>query len=243
MLFVHFKEGNDRYFLESKSKRSDLEIYFDQIDTACMKECKVFLYTPLAHEIEYPIYETVKRLLVLARDEGALVAYDPNYRFPYKTPAEHMRVKEAIKAADILKLTIEEMQIILGENDAIHGMKNLLEQNAKIVAVTMGGDGCLLGNKRGIVYCPAYHVQAEDTTGAGDSFMGALLYSITRNGCCAGMLEKEELKSIGQFCNACAAGCTMQRGSLLVMPDMEKALKLMQETPENDSDFEKWRLQ
>ena len=57
------------------------------------------------------------------------------------------------------------------------------------------------------------------------------------------MLEKEELKSIGQFCNACAAGCTMQRGSLLVMPDMEKALKLMQETPENDSDFEKWRLQ
>ena len=23
MLFVHFKEGNDRYFLESKSKRSD----------------------------------------------------------------------------------------------------------------------------------------------------------------------------------------------------------------------------
>lgn len=232
MLFVHFKEGNDRYFFDSQGARSDLEIYYDQIDRSTLEESKVFLYTPLAHEVGYPISETVEQLLGFAREKDILVAYDPNYRFPYKTESEHIRVSNAIKTADILKLTIEEMNIILGEEDVHRGIKKLLDGNAKIVAVTMGEHGCLLGSSHGVAYSPTYDVAVRDTTGAGDSFMGALLYSVTNGKLDIEALEQADLERMAAFCNACASGCTMHRGSLLVMSDIDNADKIMREIPQ-----------
>lgn len=208
-----------------------MDINAEKIDMNCLKESKVFLYTPLAHERDYPIYKTINQLLELARVNNVLIAYDPNFRFPYRTEEEHQSVVDAIRTSDILKLTIEEMSIILGEHDVIKGIEKLLGGNVKLAAVTMGKYGCFLGNRNGLVYRPTFNIPGQDTTGTGDSFMGTLLYSITCEDIKIDCLNQKDLERIADFCNACASGCTMHRGSLLVMPNKEQAEKFMCEIP------------
>ncbi|WP_343210596.1 carbohydrate kinase [Anaerolentibacter hominis] len=229
--FVYFKEGNDRYFTNYLSARADLDIRADRLNLDQLRHCKVLNYTPLSHERGYPIFETVKLVVKAAREAGALIAYDPNFRFPYEDPARKQLVVDAIEEANILKLTLEELDYFLGERDLMAATDKLLAGNARIIAVTMGAGGCFLRNKRAFTYQPTYDVDVMDTTGAGDSYMGSLIYAITREGVDIDSIGEEELIRIARFCNACSSASTMNRGSLLVMPDREKVSKIMGGVP------------
>ena len=46
------------------------------------------------------------------------------------------------------------------------------------VILTLGSDGSLWANDRETAFCPACHVQAVDTTGAGDTFTGYFLRGV-----------------------------------------------------------------
>jgi sugar/nucleoside kinase (ribokinase family) len=236
-LFVYFKEGNDRYFSDYKSPRADLEINAEDLDYNQVKNCKVFIHTPLSQISDKPIYNASRRLLETARDAGVKIAYDPNYRFPYKNQAYKQMVVDAIKEANILKLTLEECEYFLNTRDVFKATDELLNGNAEIVAVTMGAQGCFIRNKNAQVYRPTYDVKVLDTTGAGDSFMGSLIYKLTREGITVSDLVEPELKDLADFCNACASVSTMRRGSLLVMPAMEEVLAAMEKTPRMDANF------
>ncbi len=237
ILFVHFKDHNDRYFLDYKGPRSDLDIHIEQINFEIFRECKVFLYTPLAHETEYPIYETVNQMIRKAKESNLLLAYDPNYRFPYRTKEEQNMVVNAVKTADILKISIEEIELVLCKQDVLAAVDELLENGVKIIAVTMGKNGCLLCTKRAKVCRPSYNVSVVDTCGAGDSFMGALIYSVTHMQKEISDMTLQDLKEIADFCNACASAVTMQHGSLLVMSNMENAQKIIDEVPSIEQDI------
>ena len=124
------------------------------------------------------------------------------------------------------------MRYFLHQDNVFAASEELLNKNAMIVAITMGSGGCLLHSRRGWVYRPTYNVPVLDTTGAGDSFMGSLIYTLTRDRVNISGLEKEDLTKIADFCNACSSASTMKRGSLLVMPDREQAEKIMHSVPQ-----------
>ncbi|MDR1505231.1 MAG: carbohydrate kinase [Prevotella sp.] len=233
-LFVYFKDGNDRYFTDYKSPRSDLEIYTNDLDFNQIKNSKVILYTSLSIIKDKPIYESTKLLLETARDNSVKIAYDPNFRFPYETSEQKQMVVSAIKGAHILKLTIEELDYFLGTTNVFKATEELLAGNAEIIAVTLGKKGCFLRNKNACVYQPAYDVNVLDTTGAGDSFMGALIYKLTRKNICASELSESALNHVAEFCNACASVSTTRRGSLLVMPTYEEVLLVMKKMSKMD---------
>ncbi|SDA38571.1 1-phosphofructokinase family hexose kinase [Mesorhizobium qingshengii] len=50
---------------------------------------------------------------------------------------------------------------------------------AELVAVTMGADGALLASAQGVLRVPAIHVRARSTVGAGDSFLGAMIWALS----------------------------------------------------------------
>lgn len=51
---------------------------------------------------------------------------------------------------------------------------SLLAAGVRSVVLTLGGAGCLVGDPEGVIAIPAAQVEAVDTTGAGDAFIGAL---------------------------------------------------------------------
>lgn len=66
-----------------------------------------------------------------------------------------------------------------------------------------------------------------DTTGAGDSFVGALLCKIVDD---QSVLEDEpRLREILRFANACGAITTTKKGAIPALPTPADALKLVKE--------------
>lgn len=231
LLFVYFKEGGERYFTDYRGPRPDLEIDPDRIDYGQIAEAKVLLHSPLCNSYQRPIYETTRRALDVAKKNGVLTAFDVNFRFPYEDEKLRRLDIESMRNADILKMTAEEFAYYMEEDDIVRGADRLVEQGTRVVAVSMGRDGCYVRSRRAAAYRPAYAVNALDTTGAGDSFMGALIYQLTRPGIDMDALDGSELERIAEFANACASTSTTRRGSLLVMPDKAEVGAVMAATP------------
>lgn len=237
--FVYFDQDKERSFTNYKGSRSDLMIEASELDLSQIRRCKVFNYTPLSFEFDYPIAKAAELALAEAHSAGVMTAFDSNYRFPYEDMKVYHAVQDAIYSAQILKLSQDDIRYFMKEENVFSACEKLLAGNAKIVAFTMGTSGSLLYTHKGWSYRPAYRVNALDTTGAGDSFMGALIYLLTHETDNIEELSVLDLERIGDFCNACAAASTMKRGSLLVMPALSQIEHVLKTAPRIETQFDK----
>lgn len=231
MMFVHFKEDNDRYFPDYYSRRTDVETRMEDIDVDIVKGCKAFAMSLFFYLKDKPIYRTSQKLLKIAEEQGSLVGLDCNWRGEQTSREVSQAICDAALNSDIVKLTDVELEHYFGETDLLRGTEKILGGKTKIVAVTLGKDGCLLRNRNGYVYRPTYDVDVADTTGAGDSFMGSLLYQLTRDGCNIDRLGTGELAEIADFSNACSSYSTSHRGSMAAMATMENVKWVVENVP------------
>mgnify|MGYP003356696539 CR=1 FL=1 len=77
------------------------------------------------------------------------------------------------------------------------------------VIITLGAKGVFLSTPEGSEILPAYHVDAIDTTGAGDAFNGGMLAALT---------EGKSLREAALFGNATAALSVQKLGTTPSMP-------------------------
>lgn len=116
-----------------------------------------------------------------AQTQGNTICFDPNYRIDLwqGRDAEFKSLCEAYFAkADIVKVSDEELTFLSGSQDYAEGCAYIHQYGVKMVLVTLGAAGCFISQNGENRIIPAYKISAVDTTGAGDSFIGALLYKI-----------------------------------------------------------------
>lgn len=102
---------------------------------------------------------------------------------------------------------------IIDMTSAQQAAKNLLEKGINSVIITLGEKGVLLAEKNNkIRFVPGYKVNAIDTTGAGDTFNGALS---------AAYQAGKSLFEAVQFANAAAALSTTCYGAQTSIPTRE----------------------
>jgi 2-dehydro-3-deoxygluconokinase len=105
---------------------------------------------------------------------------------------------------DVLKPCKAAARELTGEADYEKIARQLLGLGPRIVALTLGADGCIIAGSGKIARVPALKVEVVDTTGAGDAFMGGLSY---------GLLRGWDFERVGLFANACAALCCTKVGA------------------------------
>ena len=72
-------------------------------------------------------------------------------------------------------------QTLTSDAQCVQAARSLIDQQAaQMVAVSLGGDGALLVTAEGAWRAPAAHVQVQTTIGAGDSFVGGMVWSLSR---------------------------------------------------------------
>jgi len=103
----------------------------------------------------------------------------------------------------------------------------LLQQGAGAAVITLGERGCLARTQAGMREFPAHKVRAVDTTGCGDSFLGALAAFL------AGGAPVEEA---AELANAAAALAATRLGARAALPDREALMRLL-----SAQDFPSWR--
>ena len=137
-------------------------------------------------------------------------------------------MRSGLKYADIVKASDDEMKLLTGKDDYLEGAKALVAEGAKLGLVTAGNRGTWYASASGCGgHIPAFRVETVDTTGAGDTFLGALLSCVLDRAEPLETLGEEELRSILRFANAAGALCTTGMGAIASMPTREQIDKCL----------------
>jgi fructokinase len=134
-------------------------------------------------------------VIEVAVRRGALVSLDANVRLAaVAESARYLRgVWSALEGAQIVKLSLEDLQALGRGDDPGAAARELLEGATRLVALTFGADGAELVSRSGRVRLPAPRgLAVVDTVGAGDCFFSGLLAWLHR----AGRLEPEGLERL-----------------------------------------------
>jgi 2-dehydro-3-deoxygluconokinase len=147
----------------AKSLENRELIYFSGITLAILAE---------------PARRTLLNALANAREHGAHIAFDPNYR-PKLWPdisAARTAIGEALTVTDIALPTFPDEEMLFGDSSLEATARRIEHAGPAEVAVKNGEQPALILHYGDTFESPAIHVASPvDTTGAGDSFNGAYL--------------------------------------------------------------------
>ncbi|EAR49843.1 putative Fructokinase [Oceanicola granulosus HTCC2516] len=109
---------------------------------------------------------------------------DPNIRpqFIRNESAYRARIGRMIAAADIVKVSDDDLRWLEGDGEIACLARRMLEQGPKLVLVTRGGDGVTGYTRAHTIDQPAVPTQVVDTVGAGDTFNAGILASLHARG-------------------------------------------------------------
>jgi fructokinase len=223
LAFVHLDEQGDRSFSFYRNPGADIVYATEDIDYNLIKNSRILHVSSLSLTNE-PARTATLQALQFAKNNGVQVSYDPNLRPPlWKNLTEAKKqITSVLKYADILKLSHEELEFILGEVSLEEGTLELMNGGVSLIAVTLGPQGCFY--RRGEIYghINTYDIPVQDTTGAGDAFLGALLYRLCGYGQDVQGLSKLEIETAVDFANAAGALTTNQKGAIPALPALNE---------------------
>lgn len=185
-------------------------------------------------ELAYPESRAAtERALQLAEQHYVKTLVDVNWRpmfWPDPEVAPDM-IQNLLKRVDFLKLADEEADWLFGTTDPGAIAHRL--GNTESVLVTAGSKGCAyyLGGNEG--HLNAFSVEAEDTTGAGDSFVAGFLHQVAQNGL-QNLSDPEIAKQVIRYASAVGALTTTRPGAIAAQPtpaEVEAFLYLNQQLP------------
>ena len=159
-----------------------------------------------------------------AKELGATVTYDPNYRAAlWNSEAEAVeQMKSVLGMVDILKISDEELPLLTGTADAEAGTKQLFDTyNIPLILLTLGADGAFYRRGDETGKAEGFKVKVADTNGAGDTFFGAFLSRMAALGCQKPAdLSAEQLAQTVRTANLAASLTTSRHGAIPAMPDL-----------------------
>ena len=163
--------------------------------------------------------ETVVAAVRRAKENGALITYDPNYRASLWTDEDEAKeqMRAVLPMCDIVKISEEETALLTGEEAPADAAEVLMNRGVRLAIVTLGANGAYwrFGSDSGTV--PGFKVKVADTNGAGDTFFGALLSRIAKRGGLDG-LTPAKIETYVRYANRAASITASRPGAIPAMP-------------------------
>jgi len=140
------------------------------------------------------IRDKLKTNLLRARENGALMIYDPNFRAPHLPELPHVftYILENILMSDLVRGSDEDFRHIFGSRDGMEAYARVLAAGCERLVYTR--------ENLAEVFLPGNHwifenevVSPVSTIGAGDSFNAGVLYHLVMEG-----ILREELVSLDE---------------------------------------------
>lgn len=162
-------------------------------------------------------FEAVRR----ARGANALISFDVNFRPAlWRSPeAAVTQIAAMLPNADLLKVNETELELLTRTSDVETGSALLQARGTQLVVVTLGAEGSFFRAAQSSGYVKSFQVDAIDSTGCGDAFVGALLTQLVQFG-----LENIEahIQDALRFANAAGAITSTRRGAIPALPTAQQ---------------------
>lgn len=229
MAFVGVNNEGERSFTFLRG--SDALYSFNSIDTKKISHDDMIHFGSATALLEGELKKTYVDLLYYAKDAHLYISFDPNYRDTLITKDTFTKYKRDclsfIKKADLVKMSEEELFLFTECEDLESGARKLNEMGAEVVLITLDKKGCLLSTKGKMEIIESICVKQVDSTGAGDAFVGAILYQLSL------LEEKRNIPfnnwvEIVRFANIVGALTTTEYGAMEGLPTLEKVNHILQ---------------
>ena len=230
LAFVEIDEKGERNFSFARKPGADTQLQTEELDVKLLSDCRIFHFGSLSLTQE-PSRGTTLEAIRIAKDAGALISYDPNYRASLWPDEETAvaQMKSVIPLADVMKVSDEESLLLTGAADYEEAADQLLSNGLKLVAITLGSKGALVATSTYREIVKAFPVNAVDTTGAGDSFWGGFLICYLSYDKKMEDLGVEELRRCALTGNATAGLCVQKRGGIPSIPTRKEIEEFIRE--------------
>lgn len=225
---VSVDDGGERSFSFYRKPGADICLSQEHVPQNLIAQSKIVHFGSVSLTDD-PARTTVMHAIEQAREAGALITYDPNYRaslWPDEETARR-RMRMPLKLVDVIKISDEETELMTGEKDPAEAAALLMRNGVQLVLVTLGARGVYYryGYADGVV--EGFAVKAADTNGAGDTFFGAFLSRLSARKNMLELLSENELRRMLRFANCAAAITTSRPGAIPAMPTVNEVLQML----------------
>ncbi|WP_190810171.1 carbohydrate kinase [Flagellimonas sp. S3867] len=219
LAFVSLAEDGERDFVFSRG--ADKELTYDPALRKNFKGNLMHLGAATAL-LGGALEKTYGKYLFDALTKEMFISFDPNFRQDLWKGSEQQFIKKCmpfVEKSHLCKFSLEEAQILSGKEDVHEACEKLHGVGARIITVTLGKEGTLLSMGGSKKMVPSIVVKPVDTTGAGDAFIGCLLYQIANLDNFDQVFENYDLllKMVEQA-NKAGAITTTNYGAIVALP-------------------------
>ena len=233
LAFVCLDENGNREFSFYRDNTADVNLNLDDIEGVRDVKSIFFHFGSVSLTAE-PARTATLQAVVHAKKNGSIITYDPNLRLPLWKSAElaKQEILDAMKYADVLKISEEEALFLFGTDDCEQAAKIIAEQyQIPFIILTRGPKGCYAYVNGKGYQSYAYDLKTVDTTGAGDSFLAGVLYNWLSLNKTLEELTGDEIDHMFDFANATGSLVTTKKGAIPAIPSVEEILECMAKEP------------
>lgn len=224
--YVALKSEGERDCMFYRNPGADMLLAASELEETYFEANKIFHFGSISLGSEVSEKATLKAI-AYAKSKGALISYDPNLRLSLWEDEAFAKEKinEGFSYADIVKISEEEYPFITGTTTAEACATYLLSKGVKVVLITLGEKGCYYSDGKTTGYIEGNAVQVVETTGAGDSFVASILYSLCRRieqGIPGVLTIDESFVEAVEFANMAGALATTKMGAIPSLPTVSE---------------------
>lgn len=178
--FVSLMKDGERDFVFNRG--ADGQLSEEEIRGINLDDCSIIHFGSATAFLPGPLQQAYVSLMQRARAEEIFISFDPNYRHLLFKNARESFIEQSwtfLKQCHFFKVSDEEAMILADRTSVAEAATVLSEGTSATFAITLGKAGTMLvhGDDRTIV--ASIPIKPVDTTGAGDAFVGAVLYQLS----------------------------------------------------------------
>lgn len=214
--FVSLMENGERDFYFNRG--ADGQLSRHEVEDLELSAFSIAHFGSATAFLPGPLQAAYVGLLQKCMQQNIFISFDPNYRhllFQHNKQSFIDQSWNFLKSCHFFKLSDEEALMITGKFTVADAAQSLLQKTNAIFAITLGKEGTLLGMNDNTEIIESIVVKPVDTTGAGDAFVGAVLYQLSNKNLGAiSELSQEEWKAIIYNANKAGARTCEYMGAM-----------------------------
>lgn len=180
LAFVSLMENGERDFYFNRG--ADGQLSLEAIEGIGKDDFAIMHFGSATAFLSGPLQTAYKGLLDKVTGSGTFISFDPNYRHLLYQDRLQSFIDQSwvfLDRCHFFKLSDEEAMLLTQKNNLEEASIALQAKTKGIFAITLGKDGTLLRHGAHTEIIPSIAVKPVDTTGAGDAFVGAVLYQLS----------------------------------------------------------------
>ncbi len=229
MAFVSLTSDGERDF--NFLRGADIDFVYGKSEKEYLERANILHFGSATGFMGGELELSYLKMIIEAHEKGKFISFDPNYREALTGADKEKfvaKVHKVLPLCHIIKVSQEELQLLTNTRNIHDGINALLGLGAERIIVTLGSRGAIFCTKMFQIEVAAPRIKSIDSTGAGDAFVGGMLYRLSDFDDPRDCLDnKDKVIDILTFAATVGAKTCTKHGAIEALPTYQEVNELI----------------